>query len=237
MTRLLVSLFTLLIFSIVFTSCTKIVGTGPSITETRTLSDFNSISLAMDAEVQITQDSLFKVEVEAQSNIMDKISTYVSGSRLVIQHKNNVILKSNPIRIRISMPSIYSLNVSGSGKIQLQNLVTTGNFDLNVSGSGKISLPGITATDISSSISGSGSIDISSGSAISLDSKISGSGDLNMLNVPIEDVNTSTSGSGTTKVYANHTLFAKITGSGDVYYRGNPSVESEISGSGRLIKQ
>jgi hypothetical protein len=213
------------------------VGTGPSITETRTLSDFNSISLAMDAEVQITQDSIFKVEVVAQSNIMDKIITQVSGSRLIIQHKNNVILKSNPILIRISMPILNGLNVSGSGKIQLQNLVTTGNFDLNVSGSGKIFLPGITATDISSSISGSGCIDISSGSVITLDSKISGSGDLNMLNVPIEDVNTTTSGSGTTKVYANHTLFAKITGSGDVYSRGNPSVESEISGSGRLIKQ
>ncbi len=237
MTRFFLSFVAFIVFSVTFSSCKKVVGTGPLVSEARTISDFSSISLAMDATVYITQDSFYSVEISAQSNVMDEILTYVSGSRLVIQHKNNVYIKSRPVTIHISMPDISGLNVSGSGAIRLQNLLHTADIDMNVSGSGDISMPVIEATSISSTISGSGKITVTSGKANTLNSKISGSGDVDLLNVQTNSVTTATTGSGTTKVYAVNNLFAKISGSGDVYYRGNPSIESEISGSGRLIKQ
>lgn len=237
MTRFFLSFVALIALSITFSSCKKVVGTGPVISEDRTVSDFNSISLAMDATVNITQDSFYKVEVLAQNNVMDEILTNVSGSRLIIQHKNNVYIKSRPVTINISMPDISGLNVSGSGAIRLQNLLLTGNIDMNVSGSGDIKIPAIEAEAITSTISGSGKITVTSGKSNTLNSRISGSGDADLLNVQINSVTTTTSGSGTTKIYAVNNLFAKISGSGDVYYRGNPSIESEISGSGRLIRQ
>lgn len=237
MTRLSITLLYLAFFSIVFSSCSKVIGTGPQIADPRPLSDFSSISLAMDATVNITQDSFYKVEVLAQHNIADEILTTQSGQHLTIRHRNNVIIKSSPITINITMPSLKALNVSGSGAIQLINSLGCGDLDLTVSGSGDIDIPVLDAQSVSTSISGSGKINVASGQATALNSKISGSGDLSMLNVMCDQVNTVTSGSGTTKVYAVNSLFAKISGSGDVYYRGNPSVEVEISGSGKLIKQ
>ncbi|MCC7030015.1 MAG: DUF2807 domain-containing protein [Chitinophagaceae bacterium] len=237
MTRFIFSIAVLTMISSIFSSCSKVVGSGPRVSEYRSIAGFSSICLAMDATVNIQQDSFYQIEILAQENIMNEVLTELSGSKLTIRHRNSTIIKSSPITVNISMPSLSSLNVSGSGVIRLQNQLQTSGFDLNVSGSGEIEIPVIDASNISSTISGSGKIAINSGVASSLNSKISGSGDLDMLNVRTNDVNTTTSGSGTTKVYAISTLFAKISGSGNVYYRGDPSVESEISGSGRLIKQ
>jgi len=220
-----------------FTSCKKVVGTGPQVSSIRTLDAFNSISLAMDATVNITQDSFYKVEVIAQNNIMDAILTKVNDGRLTIQHKNNVYIKSAPISVNITMPNINNLNLSGSGTIQVQNQLVNNSLETNVSGSGKIIIPSIETMNITSTISGSGAITIHSGSTHQLISNISGSGEIDLLNVQANTANTTTSGSGDTKVYATQSLYAKISGSGDVYYRGNPSIESNISGSGRLIKQ
>jgi hypothetical protein len=237
MKKIFLALSGLLILSAIFSSCTKVIGTGPQVSEIRDVDGFSGISLDMDATINITQDSFFHVEVLAQSNILDKIVTSVSGSHLKITHKNNVIIKSSSVTVNISMPAVSYINVSGSGSVRLQSQLLADNLEMNVSGSGSIHMPTLTAANINSNISGSGKIQVAGGTAASLDSRISGSGDLEMLNVQTGHVNTITSGSGTTKVYAVNSLFAKISGSGDVYYRGNPSVESQISGSGQLIHQ
>lgn len=236
-TRTMFFFFSLMIGSMIFSSCSKVVGTGPRVSNMRNESGFNSISLALDATVNITQDSFFSVEVLAQANIADEILTTISGQRLTIRHRNNVLIKSSPVIVNITMPDISGLNVSGSGQIFLKNQLLTNDLDLNVSGSGDIAIPVLEAGNISTSISGSGKISVGSGTALLLDSRISGSGDLDMLQVMTQTVNTTTSGSGTTSVYAVNSLFAKISGSGNVYYRGNPAIESEISGSGKLIKK
>ncbi len=237
MIRFILPIAFLITLSMTFYSCKKVIGTGPSVSEIRSMSNFDGISLAMEATVHITQDSLSKVEIIAQQNILDEISTKISGSTLIIMYKPNIQVKGNDVIINISVPKMGVLNVSGSGSIQMQNQLATHDLNLNVSGSGRIHIPSIEADDIRTTISGSGEIDISSGVATSLRSTISGSGNLDALNMQSAQVTTSTSGSGTTRVYATQSLFAEISGSGNVYYRGNPVVESEISGSGKLIKQ
>ncbi len=220
-----------------FSACKKVIGTGPTISEVRNIEGFDKVSLAIDASVKLTQDSIFKVEVVAQQNILNELVTKVSGSTLIIMYRPGTAVIGKDVLIHISMPTIQDLNVSGSGAIQVQNPIVTNNLDLHVSGSGKVEIPSVEAGQITAGISGSGEMSIQSGTATQVSSTISGSGDLDAINIQALHVNTQTSGSGTTKVYATQTLFAEISGSGNVYYRGNPSVDSKISGSGKLIKQ
>lgn len=223
--------------SFIFTSCKKVVGTGPIVTETRTITDFNSISLEMDATVNITQGNEFKVDVLAQSNILDNIQTTINGTTLHVKHKNNIYIKSDPITINITMPSISNLDVSGSGSLNVINALITSTLDVEVSGSGNIKIPTLNVTNMNSQITGSGEIKINSGTATNVVSEISGSGKLDMIYVISKSVTTETSGSGTTKVYAENTLDVEISGSGNVYYKGYPTINKSISGSGKLINQ
>ena len=66
--------------------------------------------------------------------------------------------------------------------------------------------------------------------------KISGSGTINLLNLSAKYVSAETSGSGKTTVRVSDNLDVRISGSGDVYYAGNPSVHTVISGSGRVSR-
>jgi hypothetical protein len=56
-------------------------------------------------------------------------------------------------------------------------------------------------------------------------------------NIESDDVTVEISGSGSTNVFAKKTLNARISGSGDVYYKGTPEITKSIRGSGSLVKR
>jgi len=86
-------------------------------------------------------------------------------------------------------------------------------------------------------ISGSGGIDVNGGSADNLAIAISGSGNISVNNLAAENVEVKISGSGNAKVYANKSLTATISGSGNIYYKGNAkNIASKTAGSGKIIK-
>lgn len=230
-------LFTMaaIVIGLNFSSCSKINGDGPSITETRTVQGFSSIRTAMSGDVYVRQDSIFKLEIHGQKNILDALNTTVSGGELKIDFDyNKRIGRHDKIEIFISCPDVKRLSVSGSGSITGMNHFTPADFTMNVSGSGTISIPEINTSSIHATISGSGDIVVLNGNAGNVKTELSGSGYLDLLGVRTNAATVSVSGSGDTKVNVQEDLNVKISGSGDVYYRGNPHVSTSISGSGKV---
>lgn len=237
MKRVIKNLLFLSGFLAVVSSCHKITGSGPVVSETKNHSGFTGVDLALDADVSIIRDSVYRVELVAQRNILDVMRTHMNGSTLCIGLQPGAWIKaSEPILVKLHMPVIDRLSVSGSGSIRSNNEWPGSDLDLNVSGSGKIDLASVIAQSIHANISGSGEVILHDGSATDLETRISGSGDISIMGLKASKVVTHTSGSGTTRIYATETLEAHISGSGDVYYKGNPEIESHISGSGKLIR-
>lgn len=230
------TIFLLAIFflSILQTACRKVVGHGPLISETRTLSGVQNIDLSMDARVEVTQDSTYFLEVVAQANIQNEVLTQQDGTTLKIKSRSNVWIKSDDITIKVHLPKVNSLEVSGSGILQGMGGIQTQALDLVVSGSGEINLPTLQAQMLDADISGSGKVTISAGSCPETHTQISGSGSIRVSGMQSDQVHCKTSGSGLTRVWASQTLYADISGSGDVLYRGNPVIETHISGSGSV---
>lgn len=219
-------------------SCTKkFAGVGPSVTKTYTVSNFTGVNLAMDAEVTYVLDSVCHVEITAQENIHDLMKVNTQSNTLNIGFKTFVnLLKHDPIKIRVHAPALEMVEVSGSGSVHAIGQFASNNFEANVSGSGKVEVDYIQAFNLDVNISGSGSVWLNGGVSESTSTHISGSGKVEMTLHKSSQVITHTSGSGNTKVWAEKTLNATISGSGDVYYKGNPAIETHISGSGKIIK-
>jgi len=80
---------------------------------------------------------------------------------------------------------------------------------------------------------GVGSITMYGGAASDLEMVLSGVGNIKAQNYNVENVNVTLSGVGDIKTWATKTLSGKISGVGDVYYRGTPaiSVHTNITGS------
>jgi hypothetical protein len=218
-------------------SCRKVVGDGPLVTETRSTGNFTGVASGISGKVYITIGPVMKVDVTGQQNILNILNTHVVNGILKIDFKNDVRIKSHEeIVAHITMPALDYLRLSGSGNMDVQGDVVTNNLDINVSGSGNIAVEQAAVDNkINATVSGSGNIKVMDGSAKKIDLTISGSGGIEMPDVPSENATTHTSGSGIMKINVIKTLESSISGSGSVYYYGNPVISAHISGSGKLI--
>jgi hypothetical protein len=191
----------------------------------------------MPGTVYYSQDTVYKIELSAQHNILDGIETYISGNKLVIKVRDGVRLRSyEPIKAMVTAPALTALRVSGSGDIVTTNTFPRNDINLDVSGSGSITIAEINGVYGDVNISGSGNIKVNNGTIDEEKLKISGSGNIELSNVSAKKATTTTSGSGDMKLKVSDYLNVTISGSGSIFYVGNPLINTQISGSGKVMR-
>lgn len=84
------------------------------------------------------------------------------------------------------------------------------------------------------STTGDSKININSGTADHLEARVTGASKIEGLGFTARNADITIEGTGTASFAVVDTLKAKITGSGIIYYRGNPSVSSIIVGNGKV---
>jgi hypothetical protein len=232
-------LFVLTILSLSFLSCRKggpwgIRGKGATVTETRDLENFDKIQLSVEADLFYIQDSVYRVEITAQPNILAVLRAEVSGGTLKFDYRRNV-WDHKDVKITVRSPEIRRLSISGSGDIEANGTITAERLELNISGSGDIDIFRVQAEQLKVSVSGSGDIHLAGGTVEEETFTLSGSGEVEADHLVSERAEASVSGSGKISLQAKERLEVTISGSGDIRYRGNPRITSRISGSGKLI--
>ncbi|MCJ7820871.1 MAG: DUF2807 domain-containing protein [Bacteroidales bacterium] len=206
-----------------------------SYSETRDVSGFSQVSFAVAGEVYISLGQGYKVVIEGDKDIVTDIITRVSGKDLEIKRDKWFRTGNKKVIVHITMPSIEGIDVSGSGKVIVNDPVSGGDFEINISGSGRVYLKDVTLDDVECDISGSGGfIAEGSGTMASLEVNISGSGSYKGESVKVGTLEASISGSGSCDCNVTEILRASISGSGSIYYSGNPKIDAAISGSGKV---
>lgn len=207
--------------------------------ETREVGDFDFIAMNISGKVYISQGNKNEVIIEADDRDMDKIRTEVRGGRLSISTRDNGRWFKwgdgieGRVNIYITLKELRGVSVSGSGDVISQNTIKTDDFEASISGSGDIEVE-LDARAVESRITGSGNIELK-GSAQRARLGISGSGKYFAEELKVDDYNVTISGSGRAAINTNGELDVRISGSGSVYYSGNPTgVNTNVSGSGRV---
>ncbi|MDB4767471.1 DUF2807 domain-containing protein [Flavobacteriaceae bacterium] len=212
----------------------RIKGNGNTITQTRQTANYDKVSVSGSFDVQLVRGEEGEITLKGEENLLKHIEVYVKNNVLILKVKDNINLSSSwnkTITIEVPVIEITGVKLSGSGDISTQTTLKATDFNAAVSGSGDISLA-IEATNLYVQISGSGDINLS-GSADDLTVKVSGSGDVNAYDVAAQDATVTVSGSADVTLTVKGTLNAKVSGSGDIQYKGNPKkVVSKVSGSG-----
>lgn len=146
------------------------------------------------------------------------------------------------------------LGVSGSGSMEIE-IEASGDLEASVSGSGELSVRG-GAKSVHSQVSGSGRSNLSlnvsgeadfsisgsgkieaSGKATKLDASVSGSGKVLSADLEVNTAEIHISGSGNVETNVKEELDGRISGSGNIRYKGNPNrVNVNSSGSGNASK-
>lgn len=191
-------------------------GEGPLVKKTLDIDNFESIGLGLQATVYLTQGNNYKVEIEAQQNIIDELNKEVkNGSWSIGFDENYRVNNYKRATVWITMPTIESMAIGGSGDIigetPFKNL---GDLKISIGGSGNITFAG-DAEDLKLSIAGSGKIKAE--------------------DLKVDNAKVSIAGSGTTYLHVdNGDLDVSIAGSGKVYYKGKAGIKTSIAGSGSV---
>jgi hypothetical protein len=231
----------IILLSFLLTSCDKdeLCKGGNNVIETNTLSvpSFRGIDFKIAGNVNISQGNTQEVSVTGDANIIENIDTDISGGVWDIDFGSDCF-DHYDLTVNITTPNIEELVLSGSGNITLNNFTGQGDLSLEISGSGKINLDEfVGCEDLSIKINGSGTIHTNSEfpDLKNIDIRISGSGDYEGFPISTDECNINISGSGNCEVFVRERLDVKISGSGNVFYKGSPTVSTDISSSGSVI--
>ncbi|WP_445384672.1 head GIN domain-containing protein [Robiginitalea sp. IMCC44478] len=218
----------------------QVKGNGNVVTEERSVGEYQQVSLSGSFDVELVDGKEGNLTLKGDENLLEYLITEVKDGKLVIKVKKGYYLKSSSwksggILITVPVEEISAVSMSGSGDIVGKKTLRADDFDVSMSGSGDIKLD-LDARNVEASLSGSGDM-LLSGASSSFTVRISGSGDIEAYDLEADDVEVVISGSADAHVTARKSLLARVSGSGDVHYKGNPEkVDSKTSGSGEVTK-
>lgn len=221
-----------------WSSSERISGNTEVVKQTRSIGEYDQISVTGMMQVQLVAGKEGRIDLEAESNLMEYIETEVNGGKLKISVKKGYNLQpsnNNPIRLIVPFESIDAVTLTGSGSITNKDDIREKDFEINVTGSGDVKLSLVTQ-NLKGSITGSGDI-ILRGNTENFKAQVTGSGDFLAYELEANAVDASVMGSGDIQVSPGIELNAKIAGSGDIKYRGNPGKQNfKTTGSGSVSK-
>jgi uncharacterized RmlC-like cupin family protein len=214
-------------------------GNGSITTTQRSIGEFSRLQSGGSATVRVHEGLEYAVEITTDSNLASHVRTEVVGGelRLGLDWGSYSFTK---LIIDVYSPALHALaavSSSGSGVIEILEPLQSQSMSMRISGSGSIKadliMTDLIMTELEFVISGSGAAKIT-GRSKALSLRISGSGEFNGRDFEAERASVRVSGSGRARVWASQSLDAVISGSGDLFYRGNPQMSTHISGSGKI---
>jgi hypothetical protein len=212
----------------------SVTGSGRPVTETRAVSGFTGVALAIPGRVEVTQGDQESLTITADDNVLALIQTVVEGGTLKIRWtEKNLSVDRATIRIAVGAKTVERLAVGGSGNLRTGPL-RGARLSLSVGGAGDITIASLATGELETNIGGSGNVVIEGGSADSVVASIAGSGDLKAPKLAARRVKVNVAGSGDASVWASESLNVSVAGSGSIRYYGDPKIGKSIVGSGDI---
>lgn len=214
-----------------------IKGNGNLVTVERPITNaFTGVRLESEANVIVIPDTIQRVEVFADENIEERILTSVENNTLIIRVDENQSICNATKEIRVHTPAVIQfLQNTSSGRIETLQTIAQSQIALKNSGSGMIEISA-DVTSLTTLNTGSGKI-LVQGLTEYLDVTNTGSGHTECFDLVAQQADVLNAGSGHCKVNVMDTLNVTLTGSGNVYYKGNPVTNITDTGSGSVIQQ
>lgn len=213
-------LFTAAVLICMFASCKKDVvrGTGNSITEERSTGEFSAVSSYGNAKVFISYAPEISVQVKGYPNLVAEYTTEIIDHTLQLRYRDDVNVKNDNIEVHITMPGFTGLSSNGASPIK-----ATGHFN--------------DAATLDISVTGNTTISIDEMNVGHYSINASGSSDIATLGVICNTALVELSGNGKVALSVIDKLNVKLSGNGEVSYKGNPEdVITNIQGSGTVVK-
>ncbi|MCP4883577.1 MAG: DUF2807 domain-containing protein [Flavobacteriales bacterium] len=229
-----ITLLFLFTFSLSNVYAQRVKGNGKLINKTRNVGSFDGVGVSGSFDVILVAGNEGKLDISVEENLAPYLITEVNNGNLKIRWKKGKNIRtSKSTKIKVHFKEINLLAMSGSGDISSEDVLRGKSLNMAVAGSGDIKLD-IEVHKAESAVSGSGDIELL-GKATEFEAAVSGSGDIEAYHLKTEKAELKVVGSGSIEISVEKELVARVSGSGDIRYKGQPRIEDiKVSGSGNV---
>lgn len=228
------------VVALLFTSCkydvdfgNGIDGNGKVITQKREISSsFTKVISNRGVEVIIEQSDVASVEVEADENIINHITTEVKDGVLIISANENID-SAEKEEVHVKMPKIEGLECSSGSSIATKSTVRGTNITLSTD-SGSTLNADLEFENVTAETDSGSSMEVS-GKALSVKAVSSSGSTLDAENLVANEVTADASSGSSLSVHALVSLNGDASSGASIHYNGAPKKISKEESSGGSI--
>jgi len=212
--------------------CLRVTGNG--VTEMRDLDPFNRIFFNNVGNLHISQGNESKIEIRAQQVVIDKLDIRVVNGDLRISSTACFNGSDYQLDITVTTPEIVEIEMNGVGNLSTDPQITAETLTVKFSGVTNTFSMDLNVDSLTTYQSGTGIITYS-GIAVKHTILFSGEGGMNAYNLSTQWADIHVTGVGDLFVSVSDYLKVELTSVGNVYYRGDPTIDKTEIGIGRVI--
>lgn len=220
-----------------FQSCQIINEVPPRGNSTRdfSLDNFDRLEVGSAINVVVKQGTTFSVQAAGELNDLDDLIIRVDNDGELKAGYNRQWRNRRPMEITITMPTLKGVDFSGATRSTIGEFQNSGSMEIELSGASKSFFEG-KVDRLEVDLSGASELKLE-GESRFLEVDLSGASTLNGFGFQVEDADLEISGASTSRVTVSTRLKVKASGASKVRYKGNPTVNQDLSGSSSVIKE
>ncbi len=212
--------------------CGAMAQAGEIVVRQLSVADFYQLRVYNNFDVvyQQSADSAGLIVVMATEEDIDKITCETQKGRLTVKYRGIADKEQMQGSIMVYSSALEQVENHGIGSIEVASALSGVKFQVEVVGNGSIVVPQVDYKIVTAKVmTGTGTIQLR-GVCREAELKVVGTGQIEADDLKTQHVACRISGSGVIGCHATQTLNAWVTGRGEVYYRGNPTIKKSALG-------
>ncbi len=197
--------------------------------------NFNGLEIGNAFEITVTKGSDYKVKASGDSRDIDDLVVKERNGTLEVYYRNNWRLRRYKMSIEIEMPTLRKIDFSGATESSIKGFDNLEELEIDLSGASKGTFY-TSAKTFDIELSGASTLELN-GKTDKIYSELSGASTLNAFSTNAADASLNLSGASNGRVNVALQLKVKASGASKVRYRGDAKVESDLSGSCKVMKE
>ena len=230
---------------LLFTKCEKEffgnncnLAEGPIVSQEVDLSVIHSLDIEIPVELIIQESAAQSIIIESSQSVIDAIleKSFVKNEEWNVQLDKCTINSDAafPVKITASLTSLQEIKVKGIGEARtLGTFKNIEHLKLEIEGSADFEFALDSIQSLETKIDGLGKF-VLSGYAENHLINMNGSGEINAFDLITNNCQININGLGKCEVHVQESLEVKMDGSGSVCYKGQPAINIDNSGNGKV---
>lgn len=188
-------------------------GEGNIISMTRDIQTFNTIEKSSIIDLTVRRSETESLIIRTQENVQESVITNFNDNRLEIKLESGCY-NNTDIEVILETAIFEQLIVSGTGDVNVEGFDNLAELTIDKSSTGELRLVGSTEV---------------------LNLTMSGTGDVKAFSFITDRCLLTKTGTGTLEITVNTSIDGTMSGTGDLRYKGDPTISLDKPGTGEII--